>query len=114
MARNTAPQRPVSVVGNTELCSVSMVGQLDSGELVATVTDVVEQTTTDLTISNKAVSTAALTINNISVAVGEAIQFKVVGQVVANSPYTLKITFVTDSTPAQTKNVYVKMDVATE
>ncbi len=107
MAKNTAPQRPTSVPGNEDLHSVSAVGQLDSGELVASVTDVVEVTTTDLTISNKAVSTTELTINNLAVAIGKAIQFKVVGQVVANSPYRLKVTVVTDSTPAQTKNWYV-------
>lgn len=114
MARNTAPERPVSVVGNVEVCSVSVAGQLDSGELATGTPTVVEQTTSDLTITNVAVNTAALTISNKTVIVGNAIQFKVVDQVVANSPYTLKITFATDSTPAQTKNVFVKMDVATE
>jgi hypothetical protein len=114
MGRNTASQRPVAVPDETNLCSVSLVGILDSGELVASVTSVTEQTTTDLTISNTAVSTGELTINNKAVATGKAIQFKVIGQLVANSPYTLTIKVVTDSTPAQTKIKYVKFDVATE
>jgi hypothetical protein len=64
-----------------------------------------------LTISNAAVNTAALTINDITVAIGDAVQFKVLGQAVANSPYTLKITVSTDSTPAQTKIGYVTFGV---
>jgi hypothetical protein len=107
MAKNTARERPVSVPGNTDLHAVSLVGQLDSGELVASVDSVVEVTTTDLTISNKAVNTVELTINSKTVAIGQAVQFKVIDAVVSGSPYRLKITYTTDSTPAQTKNVYV-------
>ena len=114
MAKNTAQERPVAVPGETNLCSVSLVGILDSGELATGTPTVTEVTTTDLTITSIAVSTAELTINNKAVAVGKAIQFKVVGQLVANSPYTLKITVATDSTPAQSKIVFVKLDVANE
>lgn len=114
MARNTAPERPVAVPGETNLCSVSLVGILDSGELATGTPTVTEVTTTDLTISNVVVNTAALTINSKTVAVGKAVQFKVIGQLVASSPYTLKITVATDSTPAQSKIVFVKLDVANE
>lgn len=108
MSANTATERPVTAAGEENLFSVSFDGVLDSGELLASVTSVTEETTTNLTISNKAVSTAALTINNVAVITGRAIQFKVVGQLVATGRYTLKIIVVTDSTPAQTKVKWVK------
>ncbi len=111
MSDKTAPERPLAIVGETNTHSVSFVGLLDSGELLTGTPVVVEQTTTDLTITNKVVNTAALTINDISVAVGMAVQFKVVGHLVANTPYTVKITASTDATPAQTKVRYVKFKV---
>ncbi len=111
MSDLTAPQRPVTAQGAEELFSVSYDGVLDSGELIASVTSVTEETTTDLTTSNIAVSAAALTINNISVAIGRAIQFKVVGQLLATERYALKMIVVTDSTPAQTKVRYCKFVV---
>ena len=105
------PQTPEAVVGETNLHSVSFDGVLDSGELIASVTSVTEESTSDLTISNEAVNAAALIVNDVSVAIGKAIQFKVVGFAVANSPYTLKMIVVTDSTPAQTKVRFVKFYV---
>ena len=115
MGLNTAPERPVAVVGDTNTHSFSVANHLDSGELVTGSPDVVEVTTTDLTITNLAgtankgtVSTAALTINNVTVAIGKAIQFQVTGYVAATAEYTAKVTFTTDATPAQTKNRYVK------
>lgn len=111
VSANTAPERPVTAVGETNLCSVSFDGVLDSGELLASVTNVTEETTADLTISNIAVSTAALTINNVSVITGRALQFKVVGQLIATGAYTLQMIVITDSTPAQTKVKWVKFVV---
>lgn len=105
---NTAPEQPVTAAGETNLHSVSFDGVLDSGELIASVTSVEEETTSDLTITDKVVSTAALTINNVSVITGRAIQFKVVGQTVATGRYTLEMIVVTDSSPAQTKVKFVK------
>ena len=113
-AKNTASERPVAVAGETLLCSVSLAGILDSGELLASVTSVTEQTSTDLTISNTSVNSAALTINNQTVIIGNAIQFKMIGQLLATGSYTLKIIVVTDSTPAQTRIGFVKFDVADE
>ena len=113
MSLSTAPQRPVAVVGETNNFSVSFAGRLDSGEVMTGTPTAVEQTSSDLTISNVAVNTAALTINDISVAIGNAVQFKVLGQLVANTPYTVKITAGTDSTPAQTKVGYVIFKVET-
>lgn len=90
--------------------SASFVGQLDSGELLTgtpTVTEYTEDadgvltTSSDLTISDIAVNTAALTINGKTVAVGQAVQFKVSGGT-ADTNYVLRITAATDATPAQT------------
>lgn len=111
MSIHTAPERPIAIVGETNNFSVSFADVLDSGELLTGTPLVVEVTSSDLTISNKAVNTGALTINDISVAIGLAVQFKVVGQIVASTPYTVKITASTDSTPAQTKVRYVKFKV---
>ena len=107
MGLNTADERPVAAVGETNNFAVSFVGVLDSGELLSGTPTVAEQTTSDLTISNEAVNTSALTINDRSVAIGKAVQFSVSGQTTANSPYTLKITVSTDSSPAQTKVKYI-------
>ena len=81
---------------------------LDSAELVASITSVVA---TGLTIANEAVSTAVLTILGRSVVIGKAIQFKYSGQLVASTPYTVVVTFVTDSTPKRTKVVNQMIDV---
>ena len=102
MAENTAKERLTAVVGETRLFSVSFDGKLDSGELLTGTPTVVEVTTSDLTISNKAVNVAALSINHETVAIGKAVQFKVSGQLAASSPYTILITCGTDSDPAQT------------
>ena len=114
MGKSTAPELPEAVVGEAGNFAVSFAGVLDSGELIASVTDVEEQyegTVGDLAITNKVVSTAALVINDLTVAVGKAVQFSVSDQAVANAPYTLKITITTDSTPAQTKIRYVRFMV---
>ena len=112
MSENVARERPTVAVGESNLWSVSFVGVLDSGELLASVTNVVDDAGgVTLTISNKSVSTSALTINGKTVAVGKAVQFLVTGAVVASSPYTLKMTVVTDSSPAQTKVKYVRFEV---
>lgn len=113
MSLHTAPQRPVATVGETNNFSVSFAGVLDSGELLTGVPTAIEQTSSDLTISNVAVNTVALVINDIDVAIGLAVQFKVVGHLVANSPYTVKITVGTDSDPAQTKVRYIKFRAET-
>ena len=110
MGVNTAPERPVAVVGETNTFSVSFTSILDGSELLTGTPDVVEVTSTDLTIVNftptsdkGTVSTTALTINNVTVPIGEAVQFKVTGHLAATAEYTIKITAGTDATPAQTK-----------
>lgn len=99
---STAPQRQPASVGSTRNVAVSFSGQLDDGELLTGTPTITEGTTTDLTINNKAVSSAALTINGITVPIGEAVQCSVSGFVSANYPYTINISVTTDATPAQT------------
>lgn len=73
-----------------------------TNELLTGTPTVVEVTTTDLTIDNKAVSTTSLDIRNETIITGRALTFRVSGHLVANAPYTIKITVSTDATPAQT------------
>ena len=111
MGANQALERPTVVVGEVRLFSVSFDNKLDSGESLSGTPTVAEVSTSDLTIANAAVNTAALTVNNKSVAIGKAVQFKASGWTVANSPYTIRITCGTDSTPAQTVKGDVVFDV---
>lgn len=102
-----APQRPFKSVSGIRNVAVSFSEMLDAGELLSgtpTITEVAGtgSPTTDLTLSNKVVSTAELTINDVAVPTGEAIQFSVTGGTVANSPYSITISVGTDATPAQT------------
>lgn len=97
-----APQRPFKSVSGTRNVAVSFSDMLDVSELLSGTPTVTEVTTSDLTLGNKLVNTGALTINNVSVPIGEAVQFNVVGGTVANSPYRITISVDTDATPAQT------------
>lgn len=101
MSQNTAPERPITAPGEMRNFAFSFAGVLDSGELLTGTPTAVEQTSSDLTISNVAVNTSALTINEQSVPIGEAVQGKIVGQLAAHSPYTINVTASTDATPAQ-------------
>jgi hypothetical protein len=112
--QNTAPQVPTLAVGETRNFAVSFINVLDSGELLTGTPTVAEATTADLTIASKVVNTAALTVDDTAVAIGQAVQFKVSGQQLAHSPYTLKITVGTNATPAQTLVRFVKFLVASE
>lgn len=94
--------------GATEVVSVDCLDFLDSGELFTGTPTITEQTTTDLTLSNKTVNIAALTINDRVVAIGKAIQFKVVGQV-AGVTYLIFITCTTDSSPARVAKFGLRM-----
>ncbi len=111
MALSYAPEFPVAVVGETNNYAVSFAGILDSGELIASVTSVAEQTSSDLTITNETINTAALVLNHLTVAIGMAVQFTVVGQLMATATYTLKITVVANGASAQTKIRYVRFKV---
>jgi len=114
MGQNTAPERPVLVPGETRLFSVSYDRVLDSGESLTGVPTVTEVTTTDLTVANESVSVAVLKIRGRNVPAGRALQFKASGQIVAHSPYTIKIVCGTDCAPAQTLVRYVAFKVEDE
>ena len=109
MGEVIADQLPEFAVGDTRNCAVSFAGQLDTSEVLTGTPTVTEQTTTDLTISSVAVNVAALSINSETVAIGGAVQFKVLGMTAAK--YTLVVTAATDSTPAQTLVRYVRFQV---
>lgn len=103
---STAPEIQEKTVSEVRNVAVSFSGKLDSGELLTgtPVLSVIDPSVSpeDITLSNPIVNTAILTINGVSVPIGEAVQFKVTGGTVANTPYTLGINCGTDATPAQT------------
>lgn len=105
---HTAKQRPSMAVSAVRNGAVGFKEELDSGELL-TGTPTVTVSPTGPTISNVAVSTAALTIDGESHAIGEAVQFKVLG-VTARVTYTFTVTCGTDATPAQTLIGSILMD----
>ena len=96
---------PKVSVGDTDVAAVDLTDYLDSGETFTGTPTVVEITTTDLTITNKTVNTAVLTLNGRTVAVGAAIQFKVSGMA-ANKTYKVQVTGTT--TASRTLTFYVQ------
>jgi len=87
----TLDEVPELSEGDIEIVSIDFWKILDAGELLTGTPTVAEQTTSDLTITNKAVNTASLEIKNRSVAVGEAVQFKITGQQ-SDSTYRVRVT----------------------
>lgn len=108
MPANIAPQRFFVTVGEIPNAAVDCTGLLDAGELISTLTSVLEITTTNLTIDNKAISAVELTINGVAVATGKAITFRVAG-VLSGITYRIQSKFVTNSTPAATRICDVHM-----
>lgn len=94
----------------TRLVSIDFTDKLDAGELL-TGTVTVTVSPTGPTVSNAAVSTAALTINGRTVIIGQAVQFKITG-VTAAATYTCTASVATNSSPAETVTgaVIVKVD----
>jgi len=109
----TAPKVRTKTVSEVRNVAVSFSGKLDSGELLTGTPVVTELTTSALTFSNEVVSTAILSIDDIDVPIGEAVQFKVTGGL-AGIDYTIQISSGTDSSPAQTLRgrvpLYVEAD----
>lgn len=96
-----APQRQIKTESEVRNVAVSLEPVLSSGELLTGTPTVTEITTSALTLDNKAVNTGALTINGVSVAVGQAVQFNVAGGS-ANTDYNVRVICATDASPAQT------------
>ena len=105
-----APQINVKGVNETVNSSVSFVPRLDTGESLTGTPTVTEQVTSALTIDNVALSTATMTINNVSVASGKAVRMRVAGGV-ANVNYDIQCLVNTDATPAQTLEGYIRLRV---
>ena len=109
---HTAPQRPDVAAGETRNFAVSFSGKLDVGELLTgtpTVIDNAAPSPQVLTIGNVAVNTAELTINDVTVPIGEAVQWSASG-FVSGSDYKFKVTAATDSTQAQTLIGYTQKE----
>ena len=93
----------------TVTVTVSYKGKLSTGELLTGTPTIVEETSTDLTITNKAVNTTAYTFKDGTVvAIGQGVQFSVSG-FVAGEMYNIDTLCSTDATPAQVRNVEVRI-----
>lgn len=93
----------------TRNVAVSYADKLEAGELL-TGTPTITDSTGDLTLSNKVVSTGSLTINGVSVAAGAAVTFTVAGGT-ASTTYDIRIQCGTDATNAQTFDDHVQIEV---
>jgi len=105
---STAPDRHTVVVGETRTAHVSFSNLLNSGELLTGAATVAEDGSSDLTITNNAVTTAVQEIDGVDVPAGEAVGFSFSGQS-AGTEYSIKITVSSDASPAQTFVRYVKV-----
>ncbi len=94
-------QQPAISAGDVETIAIDYIDQLDTGELLTGTPTIAEVTTTDLTLSNKAVSTGTLTILGRTVSPGKAVQCTVSGQQ-AGTTYTIRVTVSTDATTPRT------------
>lgn len=108
---STAPQRGTKLASEVRNVAVSFVGKLDVGENLTGLPTVVEVGSADLTISNVAVSLVELTINDVKVAAGRAVQCRVSGGV-AGTRYVLRVTATSNATPAQTLIANLILNVA--
>lgn len=105
-----APQRHVKTVTEERNVALDMRGKLDAGELLTGTPLVEEVTTTDLTLSSKALNTAVISINNSNVPISQAVQFKVEGGI-AGTTYTIRVSCGTTSSPDQflIENLHLKV-----
>lgn len=89
------PRRLVSV-GDIEMLAVDCYDWLDDDEVLTGTPLITEVGTADLTVTNIAVNTSAIAINERTVAIGEAVQAKLLGWV-EDVEYRLRITATTAS-----------------
>ena len=90
--------------------AIDLRGKLEVDELLIGTPTVEEITTSDLSLSNEAVSSSELTIEDDLVPVGQAVQFKVTGGV-AGKRYKIRVTVNTNANPAQTLIENIKLRV---
>lgn len=101
MTANTAPQFPIAAVGETRAFAIGFIDVLDSGELLSGTPTVAEVTTADLTLTQKRVNTATISINGVDHLAGQAVQFLASG-FVAGRTYEVRATCATNATYPQT------------
>ncbi|PCI54141.1 MAG: hypothetical protein COB36_10645 [Alphaproteobacteria bacterium] len=87
---DTAPEVHSLSLNETRNVAVSMVGKLDSGETLTGTPTIAEVDTSDLTLTNKAVSTKKLTINGEEINASLALQFTVSSSAKGNYTVNLK------------------------
>ncbi len=109
----TAPDVQFKSTNEVRLAAVSFLDKLRSGELLTGTPTAAEVGTSDLTLTNVANNSAALTIDGRAVAIAQAVQFKIVGGT-ASTAYTILVTATSDSSPAQTFKGLVKLFVLPE
>lgn len=103
-----APEIHSKSANESRLISIDCSGKLDSGELMTG--SVTVPAVSGITITNEAVNTSTLTINGVSVIAGKAIQM-LVSSGTAGNTYTIAATVATDSTPAQTLEIKLDLEV---
>ena len=99
--------------GDSETIAIDYADILDGSELLTGTPTIVEPTTSGVTLSNKAVSTGALTIKGRSVATGKAVQCLAAfsSTEAADTIKTIRVTVSTDASPARTWVRDVKIQV---
>lgn len=107
----TAEQLYVVAQGETLTPALGFIDQLRSGELLTGTPTVAEVTSSDLTISNVGLNSGTITVDGVSHAANQAVQWSISGQLAATGKYRIRVTVSTDATPAQTLVGYVLLDV---
>src|SRR5262245_17545898 len=93
--------------------AVDLCGKLDPDELLTSPLSVLEVTSADLVLSNRAISTVDLIIEEDTVPAGQAVQFRVAGGV-RGKTYTIEIKVRTSSSPPQDLEENVKLKVTAD
>lgn len=106
-------QTPIVQIGSAEVlpgAAVSFAGMLRSGQtLTGTPTITVSPATSTITCTSPTVSSTALTINGVSVATGEAVQFTLSGNAAPKGCYTVSISVSTSNSGTLQGVVQVKV-----
>lgn len=87
--------------GAVDVVAIDETFELDEGETLTGTPTVTEVDTSDLTITNKTINNAQMTINGNTVAISCAVLFRISGQK-AGTLYHIKYTVATTSSPART------------
>ena len=98
-----ANQLPRKSPGDVEAGACNFVNELRASELLSGTPTVVEQTTSDLTITNQGLNAGSVTIAGSVAAASQAVLWTVSGGT-AGQLYSLKITVSTDASDSRTLN----------